>query len=920
MGAAFRLLFNLYPGEWKKASYFIILGLFWSIGGYGTFTLSEGLFLENVGAEALPQAYFLIASCMCMLSAILIFALNRLSIRYLLFFLIAFWIIANLIFVLLLPGHSPKFWFFLKVLGWIVPLSTYIVYWAFIDFYFDLQDGKRFFCLFNSITFLGDALAGGMISFLLKLLGAQGLLVLFTVFMIASIPFIFLISRRVTPLLEEHTDSIDTASRLSLSNLISKIFQSKFTLYLLLFYFAMQVLAIVTEFNYMESFGKAFSYRSEHDLTEFIGTCGMWISLGNMFFGMLLYSRLVKKMGVNNIIVVAPTFFLTIFLIWNFNEALPIAIFGMIAREGMVYSFDDNNLNLLICGVPTKIKNQIRISVESFFEPIGMFMGAILLLFLHHQAHILGLILSFSALFIVLFLRSHYAHAIFRNLVANAIRFEKKATDWISQFSKKQRKETEFLLLLKLKNSCEKEQLLAFEYLLKLENSKLIPRLLNHLGKLSLPGKLTAIELINESKWAKEPIVLERLERWRRVLPHPAIKGAIHFYFARHGLIRPEKVMHDLNSHNLGLMSAAILTLKTTPHAAQFPTFYSLASDKLRCLLDSKIEKEICYGIRILGLEGNPDHIEKLFPYLKHPSLHINRAAATAIARTATPMRKEYAVRLAKHLSTIRDSQVRLFCLKALEKISDPESLKILILSSHHFRPNERKCVERIAFSIGKSLSELLLKLTKKNSAPDKCRLLAGKILAKLDKKLLRTHLFTIVREEIQRAYFYFYHAYEIQKQVPEHDLSILQSALYTGYDSIIDFIIQILGVAGSIEESEILSHTLRSPNRKIRAQAVESLEKTCETYIFNLLEPLIDDRKPEEKIRHYLKNGGIPYNLTQLLDAMQHSSSIADQIVSISLKVRLKTPDWRLTLHKKLEEGEEIFQHFASELLESRV
>ena len=52
----------------------------------------------------------------------------------------------------------------------------------------------------------------------------------------------------------------------------------------------------------------------------------------------------------------------------------------------------------------------------------------------------------------------------------------------------------------------------------------------------------------------------------------------------------------------------------------------------------------------------------------------------------------------------------------------------------------------------------------------------------------------------------------------------------------------------------------------------------------------------------------------------MHRSPSLADQIVSVSLKARLNTPDWKPILRKKLKEGDEIFQHFAKELLEEGV
>jgi len=920
MGKALRLLFNLYPGEGRKASFFIILGLLWSIGSYGIFTLSEGMFLEHVGAAALPQSYFAIAATMCLFSTVLIFSLNRFSIRYLLFSLIALWILANLFFYFFLSHNSTPFWFIFKVIGWVIPLSTYIVYWAFVDQYYDLQDGKRFFCLFNSIIFLGDSIGGATISFFLKPLGMGGVILLFTASLALSLPFIFLITKSIQPVLEEHVEGIDSPTSLNFSSIVKTILNSRFTIYLLLFYFLMQLLAIVTEYNYMDSFERSFVNREANTITEFIGTCGMWISLGNMVLAMLLYGRLVKKLGVNNIILVAPSLFVAIFVGWFCKDALALAILGMVAREGLVYTFDDNNLNLLITGVPTKIKNQVRISVESFIEPFGMFFSAFLLLFLQKEGRGLGLILGFFALGLAVFLRKHYAKAIFRNLVASSIRFEKKSIEWLSKLSNKDRKQTEFLLLTNLKRHDEKEQLAAYEYLLKIGSTQMLSRVLNHIGKLTLPGKLRAIELLGESKWAKEAQVIERLDRWRRILPHPAIKSSIHFYFAKHGLLRPERVVHDLHNEHAGLRASAILSLKTSHHGLHLPSFYSTAVEKLGLLLDSKNEEEVVYGLKILELENNSENLIRLLPYLKSSSLSIQKAAAKALSALACPEKKEYAKEIVSCLSLIKETESRLYCLRAIEKFSNPEIVQDLILSRANFRSSEKKLVERIVFNMGKPLVGILLKILENNTYPERCRLLAGKILGKLDLKTLRAHLFKIVCVEIDRAYFYYYHAHTIQHQVPQQDLFILENALLTGYHTVIDFIIQLLGISGSIEECEVLSYTLRSKNRKIRAQAVESLEKASMGKIFALLEPLIDDRHSEEKLRLYLRKGRIPLNLTQLLDHLAHSPSLTDQIVSFGLKARLQTPRWHEELKEKLKNGDAIFHHFAHELLEPSV
>ncbi len=918
MEKAVRYLFNLHPGEGTKSLLFILLGLLWSIGTYGMFTLSEGMFIEHIGANHLPVTYVFVALTLCLISTCLIFALNHLSIRKILFIMISFWAAVIFVFYACLPlSDHIMYWYLLKVFGWVMPISTYICYWAFIDQYVDLQVGKRLFCLINSVTYLGDACGSGVISIGIGRLGLSGLLILFAAVIICSLPCIYLITQKLSPILEDHADHIDTRSSLSLKDIAKRVLNSRFTVYLLGFYFIMQLLAIVTEFSYMNAFDTAFSGTSEHDLTRFLGTCNMWIAIANVLFGSLVYSRLIKKMGINNVIVIAPAFFLLLFSISFWKQGIPIAIFGLFAREGMVYTFDDNNLNLLISGVPTKIKNQIRITVESFFEPIGMLISALILLILHNYSRSLGLTVSIGACILVLLLRANYSKAIFTNLMASSIRFGKKAIDWIP---KKEKKQFEHYLLQNLKRPEESGRLLAFDYLLRLNNEKHLPHLLNYVSLMSIPGKLQAIELLSQSSWAKEPSVIERLERWRRTLPHPAIRGSIHLYFAKHALLRPEKITQDLHSDLLPMRAAAILSLKTiTPRGGQLPSFVSLASEKLRLLLDSKIEYEICTGIDILGAEENITNIESILTYLKHPSLKVKQSSAKALKQISNPDTKEYASQIISLLPSLRDPITRLNLLRSLEKMKDRDSVRELILATVHFRPNERALVQDFILELGmdKEMAQILLSIVKDTFIHERCRLLAGKILAKIDLNLLKNHLYPLLRNEIDRAYFYYYHFATVQKQLPGYDLSILENALETGYHSVIDFVIQLLGSASELEQSDVLSYTLKSKNPKIRAQAIETLQKTCHSRLFSLLEPLIDEPSIQQKLRTYLKRGNSPLSISQLLDTMVYSPSLTDQIVAIDLKAKLNSPGWEEILKKKLKGNEEIFQHFAHELLQ---
>ena len=77
MGGFVRKLFNLYPGEERNAVFFSILAYIWAFGAYCGVTLSDGMYLEQVGADKLPLAYLLTALSLFFISVIFIYAFNH---------------------------------------------------------------------------------------------------------------------------------------------------------------------------------------------------------------------------------------------------------------------------------------------------------------------------------------------------------------------------------------------------------------------------------------------------------------------------------------------------------------------------------------------------------------------------------------------------------------------------------------------------------------------------------------------------------------------------------------------------------------------------------------------------------------------------------------------------------------------------
>ncbi|EKE08473.1 MAG: hypothetical protein ACD_17C00149G0001, partial [uncultured bacterium] len=297
----------------------------------------------------------------------------------------------------------------------------------------------------------------------------------------------------------------------------------------------------------------------------------------------------------------------------------------------------------------------------------------------------------------------------------------------------------------------------------------------------------------------------------------------------------------------------------------------------------------------------------------------VKRAAARCLARLSDKRLSRHAFRLLEVLEEAKDNTLRLSLLETLGNISDSTTTKEILLASVYLRPNERRKAEKILVKMGLKIVPLLISFTKDIGLPERARVLAGKILGQLALPQLQANLPDILDIEIERAYFYFYFGHTIQKKYPLYDLNMLESALLTGYQSVIDFIIHLLGAAGSSEDPELIVRGLHSRNEKTHSHAVESLEKTCDVRIFKLIAPLLDDLPLEDKMAACLKwQGDYPeLSLSELLSKLEQSPSLFDRVVAVRLKAQLKMPNWREELREQMKHSDENFHQFAYELLE---
>lgn len=928
MKSFFRRLFHIYPGEEKSSLMFACLAFLWSFAVTAGLKFADALFLIHVGAEHLPTVYIVTACIMIGIATILlrifhiwtpgkIFTL-ALTIG------IAFYLFAFVCLQINIGTESDWLWYGLRIFGFIFFAVAVTCFWTFVDQYHDLQDAKRLYSLFSSMIFLGVASTGfimrsGLLEFQTLTVGIVALLIL-------AMYWIRKITREVNPVHDESDlEAYSTPSEHSFRTVIRAILSSRFTMLLMLGNFLTYLLLVITEYNYLSDFDHRFDAthpsqpggEATATLTLFLGQLVTFVSLGNLLFGLFLYSRLVKRFGSTSLLIITPTLLLMTFSGWPLTDSLLFPILGYMVVEGTLYVVDDSNFNLMLNAVPSKVKYKIRVIIESFFEPIGMLISAMLLTVSWIDSKLLGLILSFVLLIVALSLQTRYFKAIYRNLSENAIHFHRSLQGWLWKMNKKEQRAAEHRLLAILNTGGHKAQLFATEGLIAFDEPKIIPKILESVNRLDDHGKIQFIHMLAKSSYANDADVLDTLHAWAYDENEPLLRGTIHYFLAEQGLLHPDRVIHDLKSNDLLLRGAAILALKNLS-SAQVTQNRALADQYLQQLLKSESVDEITMGIRIIGDDSQPYDVDVLTPFLKSQDIKITRAAANSIAQVVDKNSQRIAPLLIDQLELSRDNEVRLACLRALGKMEDSSLVKPIITSSTHFRPNERRMVNEIIVKMGLKTVPALISLTKDSTLNHRCRLQAGRILGQLALPQLRANLAEILKKEIQRAYFYLHHYNTVQKNNPQLDLHILRDALLSSYHSVQDFVIQLLGVAGEVEDSELLARFMRSRNIKMRSQVVETLERTCESPIYRLLQPLLADIPDTEKSAEYLRGGGQQLTLSELLDILSESPSQLDQIIAAMFKHRLNMPDWRSTLIKQLSSNEEIFHHFAYELLET--
>lgn len=928
---AHRLL-NIYSGEGQQAFLFSLLAFVLSLAASLGLKLSDTLFLIHLSAEKLPLAYACTACSVIACACVLIYAFHHYStssvfIKVILFASAFYGLVAISMFSGLWQAHQWH-WFLLKVCTQIISIEIISCFWAFLDQYYHFQDAKRLFTLFNSSIYFGIACTGVVIrTAVLEISQIFGLI------FALMLCVLYLTKKIVTNCEAVPDDSEDEAvarqQQGSVKSFFKRFIRSKFTLFLMLGNLLLYLLMTTTEIGYLSSFQHYFGVdgnSSENtvasaDLMRFYGTCLMAVGVCNLITGWFFYSRLILRFGITTLVLLTPLGFAITYAGWPFDKTLTFTLIGFFVVESLYPIIEDNNFNLLLNAVPLKLKSKVRVVIESFSEPIGMLLSSILLSVAFVSWKFLGLALSLCSLSVAFVLRYQYFKAIFLNLKDHALALHKTAHDWLTELTKREKRITDERLISLFHHKDPEFQKLACEALFASGKIELLKRALSNSKFLYDTTKIHFLTLVEKTPYRSEAFVIDAINRWQDESADIDLQAACDFYLAKLGLLHPEKAERNLASGHLLQKGAAIIALQ---HSFAHLSLQSIALNKttaieeVQKLLESENLDELSLGIALLGIEDSEQNREILIDYLSHPSLKIAKAAAAALAECLDTQSIRHATVLLAAVRERHDSGFRENCFQALSKIGHASLIRPMIAISSILKPNEARLLERAICSFGLKTVPALVGCLIDSELHDRSRIVAGKILAQLSLPQLNAHLYDVIKKEIERAYFYFYYGHTLPAEYQGHDLTLLKEGLLSSFQSVIDFIIHLLGASKWIEDCELIVFSLRSRSPKIRSQAIETLELCCERQIFRLLYPLIGDLPFKEKLSFCLKFAETGLDIVQVLEKLERTANTLDLILATTWKYRLDLPNWRAALRKQMVSSEEIFHHFAYELLET--
>lgn len=861
-------IFKVRKGEGPKVLAFALLVALLQAGMAIGMSASDALFLVNIGADKLPVIYVLAPFLMLLFTPAFSYLISRLGISRVFDVTLVALVGGGIVFQLVLAGaaEAPVLYYVAKLYCGIWYIALFTLFWNFADAYFDIQDAKRLFPIFNGGASTGAMIGGGAVSVLSGVMPVDRLFLVWAGLAIATAPVLFVLRRRFRKIETDDDEDEGRGFVEELQQTGQYLRRSVYVRLLTLVLFTALVLTTIIEFQYSTIFAEG---RSEEELASLLGRLTAGVNFFTLLVNFFLFNRLVLAFGVGNIALATPVVYLAAYGLLLFNWGFGAAVFAFFSYQGILTAIDWNNTNFLFNGIPSEAKKQVRTVIEGLCEPLATATaGGFLLLFGTHVGYsfitrtpskeevsflspegisLLGLAGAAVYLVMAAVLRNSYRTSMVRNLKKEWLDFSRPEESLLSDLSTSDLDE----LGKTAREGDRAAAATAIRILWMNDRRAALSALLDRLQDGSTDDRAAEeplLEMMLESE--DHEVVRSLLDWWLDSQGRPPDPGLLQI-LASHGLVQSQDLAHLAGVTDPEARAATVVAAWNSSDLGDRQE----ALESIASLLEGDVPERTA-ALRALGRTNQEKNAHTVAAFLDDPEPAIRRAAALAVCRLATRDSSRLVPQILR--SVARSSgEERLAGLETLARIADPNSIIPLLAEAEEFSPPERRAAEHAILSVGLKGVPATVSVLRDSAAPYRVRSLAARALSRTAFPQLEAISPVLIRSELERAYAYL-EARQVLERAPQPGpgLRVLSRVYADQPPAIVDFVLELLTLGGRLPDFELIVASLRSGSRKDRANAIETIEQGVEREIFRLLLPLVDGRPLEGQLAFHRSRG----------------------------------------------------------------
>lgn len=857
-------LLKIHPGEGSKVLRFALLGATLQAGLAIGISCADSLFLAKVGPDKLPYIYMMTPVIMLGYVPIFAYLMNRLGIDRLFNVTLGTLVVGGIgLYLALTPsgfgfygssGPPLVVFYITKLYTALWYIALYTLLWNFVDRYFHILDAKRLFSFLSGGMAFGAMIGGGIVTTLIQVIGVRELFLVWSALALAVFPVLMGLQRNCRKITEEeaHAEQETLTFREQAVRILHVLRTSRYANFMILTFLCTLTITTLCEFQYMQIFEMD---RTDADIAALFGKLYFYVNAFNLFVNIFLFNRLIALIGIRNTALIQPVVYAIAFSCLLLQGGFGAAVIAFFAYQGILTSIEYNNQNFLFNALPSREKAQVRTFIEGLCEPVATAAAGFFLLSYASRVSpqlisALGLAGAALALCAVFGLRAHYLSAMVENLKKAWLSFSRTPPKSLSSLSH----DNLDVLRLLTKSTNRKLALDAISIYWLNDQYTAVDQLLEYLKNTAKSDQKAAKELFLMMLKMQDSTIYRRVLEW---LEHgkSILDASLLEICGQHNLLSAEDIR--MLSENGGL------DYKTAAAVSRWQSWK--LGDALETLqathrFTTGTEEEQVAALHIIGASARSNYVHLVAEQLKNTSPAVQREALDAIRKLADHSSSRIVTDVLNTVSK-SDRETRLIGFEALRSIGDPSCVRPLINMSPEFPPCDRRHIEDIILDIGLPCVPILAAMLRDTNSHHTHKAIAARALGMLSFPQFEALAPDLIRSAIESAYRYLISHWILKSSVTTSKSTEFMSSFYRDASlSVIDFVLELLTIAGQLPDFEMLASSLRSDSAKERGDAIETIEQGCSREIFGLLLPLVDASPLESKVEFYYKAYKTPH------------------------------------------------------------